>query len=146
MSAETLKYAKGIAAAVVLLVLVLTVRGWWSEYRDASSQAAQAGSGAASVDTTAPPPAQEGEDEAGDEAKPKPTTKPEAAAGTVVVLIDGLNFRTKPEADATPIRGLRKGEKLTLLSKRSGWYEVRSSDGSKGWVSSNPNYTEAKDK
>lgn len=128
--AKALKAAAGIA---VLLVLALTVRGWWGDYRQGVRTTRDAPETTASVEATSPIDA-EGEGDSGETAEPAPDN-------TVVVLIDGLNFRSAPKDDAKPLRGLDKGERLELLGERDGWYEVRDEDGATGWVSSNPSYT-----
>lgn len=138
MSGRSLRYLRAGLGAVVLVALVLVVRGWWGEYRDAVSRASTNES-TATVATSATVSPEPDPGEGSDRAEPAPQKD---KTGSVTVLIDGLNFRQRPAADAKPIRGLRKGEVLTVLSERAGWYEVRSADGTKGWVSSNPNYTE----
>lgn len=126
----------GVGLAV-LLVLALTVRGWWSDYREAAEQNGRASAEtSASAEPTDSPTAAEGEEQ-----PTTPSAEPAATVETVIVLIDGLNFRSAPRDDATPMRGLDKGERLRLLGERDGWYEVRDSDGQTGWVSANPSYT-----
>jgi uncharacterized protein YgiM (DUF1202 family) len=73
------------------------------------------------------------------------TQAPQPSTKVVVILIDGLNFRTTNEPKAKAIRGLKKGEQLTLLEKSSGWYRVRDAAGVEGWVSANPQYLEVRD-
>ena len=64
-----------------------------------------------------------------------------AAPGkVVVVIIPGLNFRTEPKSSAEVMRSLPEGTRLTLVSERSGWYQVRDEDGITGWVSSSSQY------
>ena len=60
--------------------------------------------------------------------------------GVAVVKIDGVNFRTKPSSSAKLIRGLKKGEKVTVLLKDGQWYKVKDSKGKTGWVTANGDY------
>ncbi len=138
MSERLSKTLRATLGAMTLLVLVMVVQGWWRDYREASFRPAvsETTPTVSADDATDSPGPREGEGREGDAQPPA-----QQRQGTVRVLIDGLNFRRRPAADAKPIRGLRKGEVLTVLSERAGWYEVRSADGTKGWVSSNPNYT-----
>lgn len=69
----------------------------------------------------------------------------QSSSKTVVVLIDGLNFRKAADPKAVAIRGLKKGEQLTLLEKSSGWYHVSDVNKVEGWVSANPQYLEVRD-
>ena len=85
------KIIRGLLGLVVLAILVFTVNGWWAEYKNATPKA--------STETTATAVA---------------TATPAAAAGTVVILTDGLNFREKPDATGKSLRGLKKGETFVL--------------------------------
>lgn len=69
----------------------------------------------------------------------------QTSSKVVVVLIDGLNFRSEADAQAKAIRGLKKGEQLALIEKSSGWYHVRDASNKEGWVSANPQYLEVRD-
>lgn len=65
-----------------------------------------------------------------------------AAEGPVViVLIDGLNLRTKPQTSATVIKKLDKDVRLTLIETSEGWYHVRDSAGDEGFVAAGGQYT-----
>lgn len=129
---------------VVLLTLIFMVRGWFADYREAVERARGRDNGQSQEETSAPSEDDgEGEDAAPSEdaAAPEDEAETTPADNTVVVLIDGLNFRSAPEGSARSLRGLDKGEELELLSQRDGWYEVEDGDGVKGWVSTNPSYT-----
>ena len=69
----------------------------------------------------------------------------QTSSKVVVVLIDGLNFRSAADAQAKAIRGLKKGEQLSLIEKSSGWYHERDANNKEGWVSANPQYLEVRD-
>ncbi len=146
MKALSNNVVRGAVAVAVLVVLVFIVMGWWREYRAANEGAVPAEAVNESVESTPTDGAGGEEPEGGSgEAEPSDTEAPPPAAepdNTVIVLIDGLNFRAAPDSTARAIRGLDKGEKLRLLGTQDGWHEVEDDDGTTGWVSSNPNYTE----
>lgn len=60
----------------------------------------------------------------------------------MIVLIDGLNFRTGPSKSGDLISGLDKGVELEYLETADGWFKVRTSDGKVGYVSASSQYTE----
>lgn len=131
------KIIRASVGIVVLLALGMLVRNWWTDYRVAAERrGVTPRETTATPDATATPGARKGED-----SKAQPKTPAKSGDATVLVLIDGLNFRSAPKDDAEPIRGLDKGERLDLLGAREGWYQVRDSDGQSGWVSNNPSYT-----
>jgi len=113
------KVVRAVAGLIVLLLLVLTVRNWWTEYRAA---APKKGETTATAPATATPP-------------PPATPGP-----TVSVLVDGLNYREKPDATGKSLRGLKKGEKLTLVNQAGSWLQLRDAGGAVGWVTNNPQY------
>ncbi len=123
---------KGVAALVVLVILIVVVWNWYGDYRDAQQVTPGETTGTA---TATVPPAGKGTSVAPASNKAVP------GVSTVVVLIDGLNFRAEPAADAKALRGLDKGEKLKLLATKETWYQVQASNGKVGWISSNPNYS-----
>lgn len=130
---------RALVGLAVLFTLIIVVRGWWSDYRDANRDASRTRRTESSVEPT--PTASE-EDGAGEDGGATEESEAPAQKGeTVVVLIDGLNFRSEPKSSARSLRGLDKGEKLELLGERDGWYEVKDGEGNTGWVSTNPTYT-----
>lgn len=70
-----------------------------------------------------------------------------AAPGEKVrVTIQGLNLRTQPSVGGgVIIRKLDKGTTVELLARKSGWFQVRAPDGTKGWVVDRKGYTELVD-
>jgi hypothetical protein len=59
---------------------------------------------------------------------------PGAPAG---VLVDGLNFRTEPSADAPRVEGkpaFARGEGMVVHERRGEWYRVEAHGGHAGWV------------
>jgi len=113
--------AKMIRAAigvVIVIVLGFTVLNWWNDYKSAAATKK-----VAVVTTTTGSTA--------------PTV---TVTGIGVAKIDGVNFRTKPSSSAKLIRGLKKGEKVTVLMKEGTWYKVKDSKNKTGWVTANGDY------
>lgn len=111
------KVVRALAGLVVLLILVLTVNGWWSEYKKATPKRGESTATVNATPTPAPAPAQQ-----------------------ISVLVDGLNFREKPDATGKSLRGLKKGEKLRLVSQAGSWLQLKDAAGQIGWVTNNPQY------
>jgi uncharacterized protein YgiM (DUF1202 family) len=136
-----MRILRAVSALTVLLVILLVVSGWWQDYREA----VPGGRGVVSEPTTASAePASDTDDEDsddGDSKDDKDKADANADGPEVEVLIEGLNFRESPSPDGKRIRGLKKGDKLTLIKTESGWHQVRASNGDEGWVSGNPQYT-----
>lgn len=64
------------------------------------------------------------------------------AATTTLEVIYGVNFRKGPSTSYSVIRMLKKGEKLTLVSKyNSNFWKVKDSNGVTGYISSSSKYT-----
>jgi hypothetical protein len=112
------KWVRAIAGVIVLLTLLVVVNGWWGEYKKATPKKG-------SVETTATAP---------------PADAAPAAGPTVLILVDGLNFREQPDATGANIRGLKKGETFILVSKTGSWLELQDASGQNGWVNNNPQY------
>jgi uncharacterized protein YgiM (DUF1202 family) len=114
------KVMRALAGLVVLLILVVTVNGWWSEYKRATPKASSSESTATvgATETAAPPD----------------------TGQTVIVLTDGLNFREQPDATGASIRGLKKGERFILISVNGSWLGIKDESGKTGWVNNNPQY------
>lgn len=134
MSRTSLNIIKGVLACAVLAILLLTVNNWWGDYR----RAAEAAVDGTATKTVAPTKTEKG---SAGSSKPASATSKPSQPDVVVVLIDGLNFRVKPEAKAKVIRGLNRGERLVLLKKQDEWFLVQSAEGDEGWISSSPTYT-----
>lgn len=129
--------ARAVRAAVgvaVLIILVVVVNGWWGDYRSGGSGSV----GGGETTQTAEPPASEEPEAPADPG----TDEPESAQPTVVVLIEGLNFRREPSREGELIRGLSRGTRLTLLETDGGWHHVRDNAGVEGYVSASEQYTE----
>ena len=131
--------ARPVIAIVAFAIIALLVMSYWSSYRsdrgsgsetEAETTATAEATGSAEA-TAAEAPA-EGEAEG---------AAPAASKGTVVVLIDGLNFRTGPSKSGDLIRGLDEGEKLAYVGTEDGWYKVTTAEGETGYVSASSQYT-----
>jgi SH3-like domain-containing protein len=114
------KVVRALAGLIVLLFLVVTVNGWWTEYKKATPPRASIET-SATADATA-------------------TAAPADTGKTVVVLTDGLNFRENPDATGASIRGLKKGETFILVAQNATWLQVKDPAGKVGWVNNNPQY------
>ncbi len=123
----------GVATVVLVLVSLL---GYFGDYR-----AAKSGGGSGEATRTPEPGAKPSGDTTGSGAGKVSTGQPKPSKTTVVVQIEGLNFRAEPEAGSMVIRGLAKGERLRWLATEGGWHKVEDSEGRVGWISSNKQYS-----
>jgi peptidoglycan DL-endopeptidase CwlO len=116
-ASKLIRAALGVAVVIVLGIVVMN---WWGDFRSAGSfkptTTVTTPTGGASTSTT------------------------EAVSGIAIVKIDGVNFRTKPSSSAKLIRGLKKGEEVTVVLKDGQWYKVEDSKGKTGWVTANGDY------
>lgn len=112
------KIIRGVIGVVVVGSLLIVVNNWWHDYKRAKPANASVATSTVTATSTAPP----------------------AAVQSVLVLIDGLNFRSKPDATGTSLRGLRKGEKLIVVGKTGTWLHLQDTNGAVGWVVYNPQY------
>ena len=67
------------------------------------------------------------------------TAKP-VGGGTLVILIDGVNFRQQPSGSARILRTLNKGTKLTFIEQSGSWYHGATPDGVRGWLTNSSQY------
>ena len=56
--------------------------------------------------------------------------------GTVATGGSGLNLRASDSTDSNIIGSLNNGASLTIIGESNGMYQVQTSDGQTGWVSS----------
>jgi len=133
---DSVKWIKAAAALTVLAVVFFVVAGWMNDYRDATQQR--------EVPQGESPEATETAEPSGESTEPAQASGSDKADAPVVLVvkIDGLNFRKQPKSDGAPIRGLKQGEKITLIGEEGSWLVVKDSKGVKGYISSNPQYTE----
>lgn len=140
MKQSETRVARAIAGVVVLLALAWIVNGYIGEYRESSGGEEPAPQ---DTTTTSAPPAETGGEPS--DSEPTPSAAPASNKGSVVVLIDGLNLRKEPKTDSPTLGGLKEGDKLILIGQAEGWYEVQTTDGSRGWVSANPSYVKTEE-
>ena len=57
-----------------------------------------------------------------------------SAAGQVGFAVRDTHLRTTPAATAEVVSQLSKGEKVTLLIRKGGWYQVENTSKQQGWV------------
>lgn len=136
---RTFSPVRGIAALVVLLIVVITVFSWWGDFRAATrAEEVQTKTQDSSEDTGTP---------SGDGDATEPTSTGDAPAPatpkTITVLVDGLNLRVQPSDDSDRIRSLEAGTKLTYVATEGSWYKVKDPDGKVGYISSNTQYSRA---
>jgi len=125
-----------VAVALALLGLVLTVlAGIFVDYRarvvrNAAHDAAVA---------TAVLPVQPSKPSSSSTA-PTSTSKPARSGKTIVVLIDGVNFRQRPSGSSRVLSALRKGAKLAFIEQQGAWFHASDADGVRGWLTSSSQY------
>lgn len=144
---NTSKLVKAAVGVVVIAVLFAVVTNWVGDYRAATdnkqSTTDQNGSGSTGGSEATTTPAVQSDSASKDSEKSTANDAPEPPSPEIlVVAVDGLNFRAEPTGQARAIRGLSKGEKLTLLATQGDWFKVRDPQGVVGYVTSNPTYTD----
>lgn len=65
---------------------------------------------------------------------PTGTTNQIAAGAQTVTIRDRAFLRRGPSIQYETFGIVEKGERLTLLNERNGWFEVRDSSGKRGWI------------
>ncbi|MFD1018869.1 N-acetylmuramoyl-L-alanine amidase [Thalassobacillus hwangdonensis] len=63
-----------------------------------------------------------------------PTPSQQEVIGTVVVQTPILNVRDAGSLKGKRISQVRKGDELALLKEQNGWYQIKLSNGSTGWI------------
>lgn len=137
---DAMKIAKAALGVVVVIVLFVVVMNWWGDYRAATAvlKGAKASSGATTSTVTSGGSGDSGA------TQPDKTTNG-TSTKVLLVAVDGLNFRAQPNSDSKSIRGLSKGERVTLLATVGDWYKVKDSRGVIGYITANPTYTDTVD-
>jgi uncharacterized protein YgiM (DUF1202 family) len=125
VSNATARLVKAVVGLVIVLVLLIMVSNWWGDYKSAASQLPSKPS-TGTVDASGTAGSKDG--------------TATGSAKTGVVLIEGLNFRAKPDATMDSIRGLKKGEKVTIIAIKGDWYQVKDSKGVDGWIAAKSQY------
>ena len=110
---------RGALGIVVVFIIASVVYNWYGEFK-------------AGPKTPAVAPV------AGSVAPPSSVVA--TVTGVGIARIDGVNFRTSPAFNAKLIRGLKKNERVTILSKEGQWYQIKDSKGKIGWVSASGDY------
>lgn len=128
MNTALVRVIKAVAGVIVLVVLLSVVTRWWGEYKEGETESPPTATSTA-TSTVAAQSA---------EASRAAAVK---AGMKLVVLADGLNMRKNSSREADVVRGLKEGEKLTVLNSKPGWYQVQDAKKKKGWISSSPSYS-----
>jgi SH3-like domain-containing protein len=115
------KVIRAVVGVVVVVALGIVVMNYYNDFKAARASAPAMPSLLGTTQTTA-------------------SASATTTLGVGVARIDGVNFRVKPASSAKLIRGLKKGEKVTVLLKDGQWYQVKDSKGKIGWVTSNADY------
>jgi uncharacterized protein YgiM (DUF1202 family) len=135
------KVAKAGLGIIIVIVLFVIVMNWWGDYRAATAAKAEPGStvtsSTTSGGTTNSDTSGSSQASAASDARTSPTV--------LVVSVDGLNFRQAPDGQSKTLRGLSKGDRLTVLGTEGGWYKVEDSKGVIGYITSNASYTSPAD-
>jgi len=113
------RVVKALIGLAVLVVLVVTVNGWYGDYKQAARTKSMASlATSSSIEST--------------------RLVPVAGGKKVSILIDGLVLRTTPATGAASVRTLKKGEQLILVGTVGSWLQLRDSGNGKiGYVASN---------
>ena len=112
---------RGLLGVLVVGALLFVLNGWWHDYRQARPSRGSTESSSTATGTPVP-----------DRSTP--------AQGVAVAVIDGVNLRQQPDAASKSMRGLKKGERLTILAAQDSWYQVKDAAGKTGWVTSSSQY------
>jgi peptidoglycan DL-endopeptidase CwlO len=67
---------------------------------------------------------------------------PAAYAAQSAEVTWGVNLRTGPSSSYDVIRMLKKGENVSIIAEKSGWYKVSDANGRVGYISSSSKYTD----
>ncbi len=142
--ADVLRIVRRILPWVLLVLVLLRVIAIVADYR---SQTAPKTSSTASSSAAKPAgkPAAKAPKPATSSATPSgtasaPATSSATPTATVVVLVDGVNFRTAPSNTSSVIEALPKDATLTWLGDQSGWYHVRDAQGREGYITMSTSY------
>jgi uncharacterized protein YgiM (DUF1202 family) len=119
------KVVRAIIGIVIVIALGVVVKNWYDDFKSASSIAAYSQSKTDSSTASA-------------------TATATVTLGVGVAKIEGVNFRVKPATSAKLIRGLKKGEQVTVILKDGQWYQVKDSKGKIGWVTASSDYVSLK--
>ncbi|NTW27828.1 MAG: SH3 domain-containing protein [Coriobacteriia bacterium] len=135
MAAKTSrKVVRGILGLVALVAVVIVISNWWGDYRSATGSAGTPSSQESTSSVSA----------TGTTSAVSAGTTP-AKVQTVLILIDGLNLREQATTQSASKRVLKKGDRLTLISNKGAWLQVRDSTGVEGWVANSPQYAAIED-
>jgi N-acetylmuramoyl-L-alanine amidase len=115
------KVLRAVLGVLVVGVLLWVVLNWYGQYQTAASNGARP----ATTQAVAPR-----------------SGIATGSAGTTyaIVKVNGVNFRVKPASSAKLIRGMKMGEKVTVLAKDGQWYQVKDAKGTVGWVTADADY------
>lgn len=132
---------RAILGIAILSLIFFMVLAWVLDYRGGDDGAVSDVPDVESTATVTP----EGEEPEGESSPPAEAESNDASpSATVIVLVDGLNFRKEPSGGADLIKGLAEGAELELIATENGWHKVKDADGTTGYVSASDQYTKLK--
>lgn len=142
------KITRGAIGVVVVFALAGLVMNWVGDYRTASRSHSSTQQGTSSAEspnggaTTGSDSGDSSNGTDGSAGAAEPSAgQADGQQAIITVEVDGLNFRKEATADARAMRGLKKGEQVTLVEDLGDWYKVTDADGVTGYITSNPSYT-----
>ena len=129
-----------VVAVVLLGLVVVAFAGIIVDYRARVMRNAAVAAAKAKAKAVATHPVKPSVPTTASKPATRTPTKAPAAGGTIVVLVDGVNFREQPSGSARIINALRGGTKLTFIEEQGSWYHASTSDGVSGWLTSSSQY------
>ena len=130
-----LRFLRLAAALVLLGVVLVALAGIFIDYQARVMRNAARNSPNSSAVQPASPSKSAS-------ASATPTSKPTPTGKTIVVLVDGVNFRQRPSGSSGIITTLTKGAKLTLIEQEGDWFHASTDSGVRGWLTSSSQYVE----
>jgi uncharacterized protein YgiM (DUF1202 family) len=122
---------------ILLVILLLVIMNFFAQYQTAQKTAQRA---AASESARVDPGPATPSNTASSTTSSKAPAAPKAP--TVLVIMDGVNFRQSPTNGSTIIEALKQGATLTWVATEGNWYKARDGKGRTGFISANPTLTQ----
>lgn len=114
------KVVRALVGLAVLIVLLVTVNGWYGAYKQAARRQKIASVAASSTVESS-------------------QVVPVTGGKKVAILVDGVVLRSTPASAGVPVRTLKKGEQLILVGTVGSWLQLRdATNGKLGYVVSSP--------
>jgi uncharacterized protein YgiM (DUF1202 family) len=144
LSPDAWKWIRAAIAVALLLIVVIRVNSIYSGYREAAEERQQLESAetSPSVESTASGEATQTAADAQAEESAEESAEEESSGSSRVVIVvqNGLNFRSDAALTSTVLDTLARNTQLELIAEENGWYKVKAPDGTVGYVSASPQY------